>query len=99
MQSSSGSNIHFYSLRELVDKYSVNSSAVLKLDCEGCEYDIVLSNDTTVFGKFSHIQIEYHYGYEDLKKHMIGAGFAVSHTNPKVDNKGMQIGWIYATKS
>jgi FkbM family methyltransferase len=98
MQSSLGSNIHFYSLGELVDKYSANSPAILKLDCEGCEYDIILSNDTTVLGKFSHIQIEYHYGYRDLKKHLIGAGFAVSYTDPKVDN-GMQIGWIYATKS
>ena len=38
MQSSLGSNIHFYTLRELINKY--NSSAVLKIDCEGCEYDI-----------------------------------------------------------
>jgi hypothetical protein len=98
MQSSSGSNIYFYSLRELVDKYSTNSPAVLKLDCEGCEYDIIFSNDRILLGKFSHIQIEYHYGYEDLKKHLIGAGFTVSYTNPKVNNNGMQIGWIYATK-
>jgi FkbM family methyltransferase len=98
MQSSLGSNIHFYSLRELVDKYNIDSPAVLKLDCEGCEYDIILSNDRTVLGKFSHIQIEYHHGYGDLKKHLIGASFAVSQTNPKVDN-GMEIGWIYATKS
>jgi FkbM family methyltransferase len=98
MQSSLGSNIHFYSLGELVDRYSTNSPAVLKLDCEGCEYDIILSNDRTVLGKFSHIQIEYHYGYGGLKKHLMYANFSVSHTDPKVDN-GMQIGWIYATKS
>jgi hypothetical protein len=88
---------HFYSLVELVDKYSTNSPAVLKLDREGCEYDIILSNDRTVLGKFSHIQIEYHYDYESLKKHLICANFSVSHTDPKADN-GMQIGWIYATK-
>jgi hypothetical protein len=68
------------------------------MDCEGCEYNIILLNDRTVLGKFSHIQIEYHHGFRDLKKHLIGAGFSLSHTNPKVDN-GMQIGWIYATKS
>lgn len=99
IQSSLGSIIHFYSLGELVDEYSANSPAILKLDCEGCEYDIILSNDTAVLGKFSHIQIEYHYGYEDLKKHLIGTNFSVSHTDPKVDNNGMQIGWIYAIKS
>ena len=98
MQSSLGSNIHFYTLRELVDKYNIDSPAVLKLDCEGCEYDIILSNGKTVLDKFSHIQVEYHYGFGDLKKHLVDANFSVSHTDPKYDN-GMEIGWIYATKS
>ena len=98
IQSSSGSNIHFYTLRELVDKYNIDPPAVLKLDCEGCEYDIILSNDMTMLDKFSHIQIEYHHGFRDLKKHLIGESFAVSHTNPR-DENDMEIGWIYASKS
>ena len=98
MQSGSGSNIHFYTLQELVDKYNIDSPAVLKLDCEGCEYDIILSSSRTILDKFSHIQIEYHFGFRDLKKHMIGSSFAVSHTNPREEN-GMEIGWIYASKS
>ena len=98
MQSSLGSNIHFYTLRELVDKYNIDSHAVLKLDCEGCEYDIILSNGKTVLDKFSHIQVEYHCGFGDLKKHLVDANFSVSHTDPKYEN-GMEIGWIYATKS
>lgn len=97
MQSSLGSNIHFYTLRELINKYNIDSPAVLKIDCEGCEYDIILSNDRTMLDKFSHIQVEYHYGFRDLKKHLVDANFAVSHTNPKYEN-GMEIGWIYATK-
>jgi FkbM family methyltransferase len=99
MQSSLGSNIHFYSLRELVDnKYNIiNSTAILKIDCEGYEYDIILSNDRTTLDKFSHIQIEYHYGFKDLEKFLNWAGFAVSHTDPK-NESGMEIGWIYATK-
>ena len=40
MQSSLGSNIHFYTLRELINKYNIDSPAVLKIDREGCEYDI-----------------------------------------------------------
>jgi FkbM family methyltransferase len=98
MQSGSGSNIHFYTLQELVDKYNIDSPAVLKLDCEGCEYDIILSSSRTILDKFSHIQIEYHFGFRDLKKHMIGSSFAVSYTNPREEN-GMEIGWIYASKS
>ena len=98
MQSSLGSNIHFYTLQELISKYNIDSPAVLKIDCEGCEYDIILSNDKTILDKFSHIQVEYHHGFRDLKKHLVDANFVVSHTNPKYEN-GMEIGWIYATKS
>ena len=98
MQSSLGSNIHFYTLRELINKYNIDSPAVLKIDCEGCEYDIILSNGKTMLDKFSHIQVEYHHGFRDLEKHLVDANFAVSHTNPKYEN-GMEIGWIYATKS
>jgi FkbM family methyltransferase len=98
MQSSLGSNIHFYTLRELINKYNIDSPAVLKIDCEGCEYDIILSNGKTMLDKFSHIQVEYHHGFRDLNKHLVDANFAVSHTNPKYEN-GMEIGWIYATKS
>jgi hypothetical protein len=98
MQSSLGSNIHFYTLRELINKYNIDSPAVLKIDCEGCEYDIILSNSKTMLDKFSHIQIEYHHGFGDLEKHLVDANFAVSHTRPKYEN-GMEIGWIYATKT
>ena len=97
MQSSLGSNIHFYTLRELINKYNIDSPAVLKIDCEGCEYDIILSNDRTMLDKFSHIQVEYHYGFRYIKKHLVDANFAVSHKDPKYE-KGMEIGWIYATK-
>lgn len=98
MQSNLGSKIHFYTLRELINKYNIDSPAVLKIDCEGCEYDIILSNGRTMLDNFSHIQVEYHHGFRDLKKHLVDANFAVSHTNPKYEN-GMEIGWIYATKS
>jgi FkbM family methyltransferase len=98
IQSSTGSNIHFFTLQELVDKYNIDSHAILKLDCEGCEYDIILSNSKTVLHKFSHIQIEYHHGFRDLEKYLISGSFAVSHTNPEMKN-GMEIGWIYAQKS
>ncbi|MGH9927192.1 MAG: FkbM family methyltransferase, partial [Nitrososphaeraceae archaeon] len=95
MKSSMGSNIHFFTLGELIDKYNIDSPAILKVDCEGCEYDIIFSNSNTVLHKFSHIQIEYHHAFRDLKKHLIGRSFAVSHTNPEIKN-GMEIGWIYA---
>jgi FkbM family methyltransferase len=56
IQSSLGSNIRFCTLLEHLDKYNhIDSRAVLKLDCEGSEYDIILSNAKTMLDKFSHI--------------------------------------------
>ena len=54
--------------------------------------------------KFGQIQIEYHYGYLNLKKKLEGAGFKVTNTlprhlsNPEAKNKEMLIGLIYAKK-
>jgi len=46
-------------LGELTSKYSIDSNAVLKLDCEGCEYDIIL-NDYAHVKLFDEIILEYH---------------------------------------
>jgi FkbM family methyltransferase len=46
-------------LGELISKYSIDSNAVLKMDCEGCEYDIVL-NDYAHVKLFDEIILEYH---------------------------------------
>ena len=50
------------------------------------------------------IQIEYHYGYENLVKKLLDVGFDVKYTNPRkyynneADNKEMELGYIYAIK-
>jgi FkbM family methyltransferase len=46
-------------LGELISKYSIDSNAVLKMDCQGCEYDIVL-NDYAHVKLFDEIILEYH---------------------------------------
>jgi FkbM family methyltransferase len=51
---------------------------VLKMDCEGCEYDIVLSSPDDILRRFSHILIEYHYGNNDLKEKLEKCNFDVS---------------------
>jgi FkbM family methyltransferase len=42
-----------------VDRYGIGSDAVLKMDCEGCEYDIVL-NDYAHIKLFDEVILEYH---------------------------------------
>jgi FkbM family methyltransferase len=45
-------------LSELIDKYDLGDG-VLKLDCEGCEYDIIL-NDYEHVKAFNELMVEYH---------------------------------------
>jgi FkbM family methyltransferase len=47
-------------LGELIDRFSVNpSDAVLKMDCEGCEFDVIL-NDYDHVRLFRELIFEYH---------------------------------------
>jgi FkbM family methyltransferase len=46
-------------LSELINKYGVGDDAVLKTDCEGCEYDIIL-NDYEHVKIFNELIFEYH---------------------------------------
>lgn len=69
------------SLQGIIDK-SGATPTILKVDCEGCEYDVILSASSATLLNFSHIQIEYHYGYENLKKKLEMEGFKVKVTEP-----------------
>jgi FkbM family methyltransferase len=63
-------------------------SHILKMDCEGCEYETVLSADKHILQKFSHMMIEYHYGYKNLKEKIEKSGFKVSVTRPIIQHRG-----------
>jgi FkbM family methyltransferase len=45
-------------LNDIIDKYNIDTQ-VLKMDCEGCEYDIILKDYDTI-KEFDEIEIEYH---------------------------------------
>lgn len=99
-ETTSGKQIDIYSLSTLINKYNI-SSAILKMDCEGCEYNL-LTEDDNVLKTFKKIQIEYHYGYKNLKEKLEKCGFNVKYTEPvKIYNKyaknhSMKVGFIYA---
>ena len=91
--------IKIYSLKSLVTIYKL-TSAILKMDCEGCEYSII-KEDIQVLRRFRQIQLEYHYGYEKLVDKLKYCGFDVKYTKPrKVYNselkKNMAVGFIFA---
>ncbi len=76
-----GFKIPTMTLKDIIDKYHIES-AVLKLDCEGCEYKTILTSGSDVLQKFSDILIEYHNGYKELKEKLETEGFTVSVLNP-----------------
>jgi Methyltransferase FkbM domain len=70
-----------------LNQYALASDdpVILKTDCEGCEYEVILSADEQTLQKFDLVMIEYHYGYKNLKQKLERSGFKVSVTRPKIE--------------
>ncbi len=101
--SSQGSKVPTLTLEDILKQNNLQNGElnILKMDCEGCEYDSILSASRDVLRSFSYIQIEYHYGYKDLKYKLEENGFIVSITKPtpapEIENSGWKYyGYIYA---
>ena len=68
------------------------------------KYRVLLKAKNSDLRKFEQIQIEYHYGYLNLKRKLEEAGFKVSkklpmsNLNLEAENKEMLIGLLYAKK-
>ena len=102
-ETKNGIKIPLFTLKEILNTYNIDS-AVLKMDCEGCEYDSILSATEQTLQKFTHIQIEYHYGYKNLKEKLERCGFKVSVTSPAFiinhqAGKLMYFGYLYAERN
>ena len=85
-------------------EFSKNQSRILKLDCEGCEYDVILSSSKETLRRFEYIFIEYHFGYINLKKKLEECGFKVKNSSPSFYHhqylkKNSYIGYIYAIRN
>jgi FkbM family methyltransferase len=82
-------------LGSLVERFHLND-ACLKIDCEGSEYDILLSCDQKFLDAFSQIILEYHQGLEKLEDHLRACGFSTEILEQF--NKGDGIGMLYAKR-
>src|SRR5205807_9416279 len=54
--------VNTISLNDIVSKESISCVHLLKMDCEGSEYDIIAGTSKSTFSKISRIIVEYHHG-------------------------------------
>ena len=101
--SSQGFKVPMLTLEDILKQNRLQKGElnILKMDCEGCEYESILSASRDVIRSFGYIQIEYHHGYKELKNKLEQNGFIVSITKPisvpNMENSGrMYVGDIYA---
>lgn len=100
----SGKRIELMTLEGLMKRYNIRKG-ILKMDCEGCEYESILSSSNETLSKFDQIMLEYHYGYIDLEGKLRSAGFEVRHTTPSYggyhnpNHPKMYMGLIFAKKT
>jgi hypothetical protein len=77
-----GKKIRVTTLEEIVKRFRLKN-AVLKMDCEGCEYNSIINTPNEILRRFNQIIVEYHYGYLNLKRKLEDAGFKVRVSLPK----------------
>lgn len=98
-----GARVASISLSSIVERYRLRD-AILKIDCEGSEYEILCNSSRKTLRAFKQIELEYHYGKERLIKSLTNAGFAVQSNGPEkiyarqVKNPHMEMGMILANR-
>ena len=86
-------------LEDIFSRYGVETCHLLKLDCEGAEYDILLNTREDTLRRIQTIAMEYHVGLNEhdpleLLSFLEAHGFKAEKT-PLLDPEG---GYLYATR-
>lgn len=94
-QSIGGSDIvQITTLSDIVKEYDLQD-AVLKMDCEGCEYEAILNSEVVTLRKFTRILVEYHRGFKGLVEKLESADFEVA----VLCNEGQSVGYLRAIRN
>lgn len=85
-------------LGNIFEKFGVTTCDLLKLDCEGAEYDILLNATKDTLKRVSKISMEYHVGFNDhsiesLEHFLESCGFQVDRLPMGEDDTG----FLYAS--
>lgn len=61
--------IRFETLPNLLIQLGIERCNYLKIDCEGCEFDLLLQSSEATLKAIDHICLEYHNGFTDKSHH------------------------------
>ena len=99
--------IKIFDLQNILKEFNI-VEAVLKVNCEGCEYGLFLDEQCDVIRKFKEIFIEYHYGKETLVSKLEQCNFQITVSRPirlvepnkhnEKENPTLYFGYIYAKR-
>ena len=84
-------------LEDMLSRYGEEKFA-LKMDCEGCEYDVLLSTPDDVLKKFDCMLIEFHAGFVNIAKKLSRCGFSIKLLNSRQTRKKSYRGHILAKR-
>jgi len=79
--------VNSINLEQIFKKNKIKSCDLLKIDCEGAEYNIILKTPKKLFKNINNIILEYHEGYGNpraLKDYLTSLGFQVTEVTKGV---------------
>lgn len=71
-----GVKVPVITLRSIVEKYQIDNW-LLKMNCEGCEYEALARTDIKTLRKFSEVLMHYHGDPQPLVGKLREAGFKI----------------------
>ncbi len=92
-------------LESIVKENSIENG-LIKIDCEGWEYDILNSSSDELLRKFEYFVIEYHYGFKGIEERLVKAGFSTRHVDVSLiyvperegEYANMNVGMLFARR-
>ena len=92
-------NVNSVTLEKIIKDNKISSCELLKLDCEGAEYEILMKTPKEILTKINKISLEYEkipeitYSIEDIISKLRSCGFRVTINETESDR-----GFLYAQK-
>lgn len=74
--------IESISLRDIISQYNISKIDLLKMDCEGCEYEVLQSLDEETISIIDNIILEFHDGVKFLADSLVQRGYNVKYDKP-----------------